>query len=154
MNVPAVFIITGALVAPALSTFVLKLPVSPVAVWAIESLLCQAIDCPTCIVVGFGAKDREAKSPWIDTVTTAEVVGVGVGDVGVGDAGAVGVDGAVGDVVVDEEPHAAAVPMMAVSERRMRVRFMMSIRASAVPHTRTRFAPHFGAADRQPGQAA
>lgn len=117
MNVPAVFIITGALVDPGLTLPVLKPDASPVAVCVIVSLLCHAIACPTWTVVGFGAKDWLPSMPLIETVTVGNELGAdAVGVCGVG---------AVGDAVFVDEPQAAAEVMSAASEKRIRVRFML-----------------------------
>ena len=124
------FIMIGALFAPALIVFVLKLATSPVAVCTVESPLCHAIVWPTFIVAGFGAYDWAPRSPLMETVTSADDV--------VGDAG-----------LDDEEPHAAAETMRVVSERRIRIRVIQSIGASGMPRRRLRFTPHFTLAERR-----
>jgi hypothetical protein len=73
--VPAVLIVTGALVAPALSVPVAKRDASCVASCAVVSLFIHATVWPTRIVVGFGEKDWVVRSPTIEIVTSAATVG-------------------------------------------------------------------------------
>jgi hypothetical protein len=82
VNVPAVVIAVGVLVAPPPSVPVLKPPESPVDVCAIASALRQAIVWPTRMLIGFGEYELMPSIPWIETVTSAGVTGV-VGVVGV-----------------------------------------------------------------------
>ncbi len=81
MNVPAVFILIGALLEPGAMSPVLNAPESAVAVCVVLSLLLHATVCPTFIVIVTGAKLKLL----IVTVTSAEPpvgVGVGVGPTG------------------------------------------------------------------------
>jgi hypothetical protein len=75
VNVPAVLIVTGELVAPPLMVPVPKRAASCVASCAIVSLFFHATVCPTRIVVGLGEYDWLARSPTIEIVTSAEAVG-------------------------------------------------------------------------------
>ncbi len=65
VNVPAALMVTGELVAPALSVPVWNRPLSCVESCAVESALCHATDWPTRIVVGFGLYELLPRSPWI-----------------------------------------------------------------------------------------
>jgi len=83
--------VIGALVPPGSITPVSK-PL-PVAVWAIESALCQTTPCPTLTVAGLGENDWEPAMPTIVIVTSVPGVGVGAGvglGVGVGVGAGVG----------------------------------------------------------------
>ncbi len=75
MNVPAVAIASGELVAPALIVPVPNREASWVASCAVESLFFHATVCPTRIVAGLGEYDWAARSPTIEMVTSAATVG-------------------------------------------------------------------------------
>ena len=68
-------IVSGELVAPALTVPVAKRDASCVASCAVVSLFFHATVCPTRIVVGFGEYDWSPRSPTIEMVTSADTVG-------------------------------------------------------------------------------
>src|SRR5580700_10193717 len=87
----------GELVAPADTLPVVNPLPSWVASWVIESAFFQLIVCPTRMATGFGTNDWAPRMPAIDTVTSAVVVG---------------------DVGVEELPHAAVEIMTPQNDAR------------------------------------